>query len=69
MIRLILLISMILFISACSQVKPWQRGHLAKTEMQGVPLDQKAKLDQHVYFSKEGASGGGRAAGGGCGCN
>jgi hypothetical protein len=29
----------------------------------------KARLDRHIYFSKEGSSGGGQAAGGGCGCN
>jgi len=26
-------------------------------------------VDQHVYFSKEGSTGGSDAAGGGCGCN
>lgn len=56
-------------LSACSTVKPWERGSLAKDNMQGAPIVQKAILDNHIYFSKEGASGGGQAAGGGCGCN
>lgn len=67
--RFLVCVLMILSLVACSQVKPWQRGTLAKETMQGAPLKQKAALDQHIYFSKEGASGGGRAAGGGCGCN
>jgi hypothetical protein len=29
----------------------------------------RSSLDNHIYFSKEGSSGGGQAAGGGCGCN
>ena len=58
-----------LTITGCTHVQPWLRGHLAKPEMQGAPLELKSAVDQHVYFSKEGASGGGRAAGGGCGCN
>lgn len=66
-ISLIILVTLLL--SACSTVKPWERSHLAKPNMQGSPIAQKAALDRHIYFSKEGASGGGEAAGGGCGCN
>ncbi|MEH6344205.1 MAG: DUF4266 domain-containing protein [Bermanella sp.] len=66
-IFLIALVSLLL--GACSTVKPWERAHLAKPNMQGSPIAQKAALDRHIYFSKEGASGGGEAAGGGCGCN
>lgn len=50
-------------------VKPWERDILAKKEMaldsEGVDLG----LDDHIYFSKEGTSGGRAFAGGGCGCN
>lgn len=59
----------IIFLCACSTVKPWEKGYLAKDTMQGDAHVNKAALDRHIYFSKEGASGGGRAAGGGCGCN
>jgi len=50
-------------------VKPWQRDLLAKKEMalDANPLD--AAIDDHVYFSKEAASGGRGFGGGGCGCN
>ena len=50
-------------------VKPWQREILAKKAMalEGNPID--SALDDHVYFSKEAASGGRGFGGGGCGCN
>ncbi len=67
--RITLILLIFILLSGCSQVKPWQRGILAKDNMQGGPLEQKLVRDQHILFSKEGASGGGRAAGGGCGCN
>jgi hypothetical protein len=58
-------------LSACSSlgVKPWERDILAKEEMalNSAPLDN--RLDDHIYFSKEGSSGGRSFAGGGCGCN
>lgn len=58
-------------LTACSSlgVKPWERDILAKDEMalNSAPLDN--RLDDHIYFSKEGSSGGRSFAGGGCGCN
>ena len=50
-------------------VKPWQRDILARPEMalNASPLD--AAIDDHIYFSKEAASGGRSFGGGGCGCN
>ncbi|GIX21821.1 MAG: hypothetical protein KatS3mg121_0604 [Gammaproteobacteria bacterium] len=54
--------------AACAPVKPWQRGTLARPQMAvGHPIDD--AFDDHVYFSKEAASGGRSFAGGGCGCN
>lgn len=53
----------------CVTVQPWERGTLAKPEM---ALDGDAVttgLDEHIYFSKESASGGRGFGGGGCGCN
>jgi hypothetical protein len=51
------------------QVNPWEKGNLAKPAMtfNGDGLDQ--KFVQHIYFSKENASGGYGVGGGGCGCN
>jgi hypothetical protein len=50
-------------------VQPWEKGKLARQEMKfdGDPLD--AKFVEHIYFSKEAASGGTGVGGGGCGCN
>lgn len=58
-------------LSGCSSlgVKPWQRGVLAREDMQlgAEPLTH--AIDEHMYFSKEASSGGRGFAGGGCGCN
>lgn len=66
-----LILSLLLVISACEMqpVKPWQRGTLAKPEMQLVPDELENFLDEHIYFSKEAATGGQSVGGGGCGCN
>jgi hypothetical protein len=62
-------VTLLLSATGCQQVKPWERGHLAKTEMawSGDPLE--SLLQDHIFFSKEASSGGDSAAGGGCGCN
>jgi Domain of unknown function (DUF4266) len=58
-----------LALTACADVKPWQKGDLARPEMafDGDPLA--ARLEQHIYTSKEAAMGGYGVGGGGCGCN
>jgi hypothetical protein len=50
-------------------IKPWERDILARPEMalDAAPVDN--AFDEHVYFSKESASGGRGFGGGGCGCN
>ena len=49
--------------------QPREKANLARKEMtmDSDPLDQ--AFTQHVYFSKESASGGYGVGGGGCGCN
>jgi len=56
-------------LEATGGVKAWQRGYLADPIMSldGDPLTR--LIREHVHASKEGASGDGGAAGGGCGCN
>ena len=49
--------------------QPWEKGDLAKREMQFDPDPLDAKATQHIYTSKEGAGGGYGVGGGGCGCN
>jgi hypothetical protein len=59
-------------LSGCAsldRVKPWERGTLAKEEMSLNSAGLDNALDDHIYFSKEGSSGGRSFAGGGCGCN
>jgi hypothetical protein len=66
---LFLLVIISTTLTACTAVKPWERGNLAKEEM-GWSMDgNESRLNKHIYFAKEGSSGGGEAAGGGCGCN
>jgi hypothetical protein len=56
-------------ITGCATVHPWDRDLLAKKSMRFVPLPHEMAVDDHIYFSKEGSTGGMDAAGGGCGCN
>lgn len=59
----------LLGLSGCAGVQPWERDVLARPEMSldSAPLD--AAIDDHIYFSKEASSGGRGFGGGGCGCN
>ncbi len=50
-------------------VKPWEREVLARDAMQPDANRLDTALDDHIYFSKEGTSGGRGFGGGGCGCN
>ena len=50
-------------------VKPWERDILAQDKMKLIPNPVETGLDEHIYFSKEAASGGQGVGGGGCGCN
>jgi hypothetical protein len=56
--------------SGCATtVRPWDRDLLAQKKMQLVPAPMLHAVDEHVYFSKEGSTGGQDVGGGGCGCN
>lgn len=56
-------------VTGCAQVKPWERNILAQPEMQLTTDKLGSYVDDHVYFSKEAATGGKGVGGGGCGCN
>ena len=58
-----------LALSGCESVQPWERGRLARPEMQLDPNVLLTGLYEQVYDSKEASSGGTRTAGAGCGCN
>ena len=55
--------------SGCTTVQAWQKGNLAKKEMSFDPDPLESRYQLHIYFSKENATGGYGAGGGGCGCN
>ena len=59
----------LLCLSACETVQPWERGTLARREMQWEPDRMEISLQAQINASKEASSGGQGAAGGGCGCN
>jgi len=67
--RQLLLILILACLWGCETVQPWERGTLARDEMQWQPDAMEGRLEDHIYFSKEASSGGSGAAGGGCGCN
>ena len=58
-------------IGGCSAtgVEVWERDILAQPGMQLDERAHDAAIDDHIYFSKEAASGGRGFGGGGCGCN
>jgi hypothetical protein len=63
--------ALVALLAGCSTigVKPWERDILARGEMalDSAPVD--TAFDEHMYFSREAASGGRGFGGGGCGCN
>jgi hypothetical protein len=69
MIRTLTLLALVLTLSACAGVKPWERDLLAKPQMALDPDPLQTAFDEHIYFSKEASSGGRGFGGGGCGCN
>jgi len=56
-------------LQATGGLKAWRRGHLADPIMSLDGDRLSAVMREHIHASKEGASGNGGAAGGGCGCN
>ncbi|TMQ71773.1 MAG: DUF4266 domain-containing protein [Candidatus Eisenbacteria bacterium] len=50
-------------------VRPWDRDLLAQKKMSFTPIPVERAVDDHIYFSKEGSTGGSDVGGGGCGCN
>jgi len=59
--------------AGCSRIEPWvkpyERENLADPIMAWDRDPVSSSYMRHVYEAREGARGGGGAAGGGCGCN
>jgi Domain of unknown function (DUF4266) len=70
-VRLSAAVAALCVFGGCALAPPqaWEKGNLAKPAMSMAsdPLDQ--RFAQHIYASKENASGGYGVGGGGCGCN
>ena len=67
--RILIVVAVASVLSACETVRPWERGTLARPEMQLDPNALQTGLYEQVYYSKEAARGGTKTAGAGCGCN
>lgn len=52
-----------------ANVRPWERGYLAKEHMAIEPDGLKREIREQMVTSKEGSEGGDGVVGGGCGCN
>jgi hypothetical protein len=63
------LLALALLGAGCQNVKPWQRGTLADITMRPDRDPIGIAMDEHIFFSREAASGGRGVGGGGCGCN
>jgi hypothetical protein len=51
------------------RVQPWERAALADTTMRPDRDPLGTQMAEHIYFSREAASGGRGVGGAGCGCN
>ena len=70
--RTCLVVIAVALLAGCATMqppKPWEKGYLARPEMQFDADPMNARLSDHIYTSKEAASGGYGVGGGGCGCN
>jgi len=54
---------------AAVRVRPWERAALADDTMNPDRDPLASEMIEHVYFSREAASGGKGVGGSGCGCN
>jgi hypothetical protein len=58
----------VIMLTGCANVQPWERGILAKEHMASEPYPGQAMYREHNYGSREASAGGSAAKGGGCGC-
>jgi hypothetical protein len=69
-----LLLAAAALLSGCAnpnlvRVKPWERATLASYEMRPDRDPLNTAMAEHVFFSRETATGGRGVGGSGCGCN
>ena len=56
-------------LTGCAHVNPWERGSLADPVMRADRDPLGGMMAEHMWFSREAATGGRGVGGGGCGCN
>ncbi len=67
--RSILISGTLVVLSGCANVEPYERSFLAEPHMAVEPNPLHAAYMEHLYFSREGISGGYGGPASGCGCN
>ena len=65
---LILIIPILLTISGCAVVQPWERERLADPNMMFDENPIQKGMKEHYINIREGSEGGTGSQGGGCGC-
>ena len=70
-VPLLLPVLLLLALTGCTAVgvKPWERATLADSLMRPDRDPLSSAMFEHVYFSREAATGGRGVGGSGCGCN
>lgn len=63
------LFALLLSAGGCATVPPWERGITARFSMRPDRDPLSEMMYEHIYFTREAASGGRGIGGGGCGCN
>jgi Domain of unknown function (DUF4266) len=63
-----IVLSLAVTAAGCASVAPWERGNLARPQMDGDAIAAQRALLEHIYESREAAAGKTSARGGGCGC-
>jgi hypothetical protein len=69
LVRWSLVLAAALLGCGCQHVSPWERGDLADPAMNTDRDPVLNSMEEHIWFSREAASGGRGVGGGGCGCN
>ena len=66
---LILLAALGAGLTGCTTVQPWERAALADYKMRPDRDPLTVVMSEHIFFSREAATGGRGVGGSGCGCN
>lgn len=62
-------LSLLVLLTGCATVEPWQKGTLADYTMRSDRDELASVMTSHIQFSREATTGGEGVGGGGCGCN